>query len=121
MVTFLLLKRFLNKRASNVYSKDLLTTIEPKQFQYLRGFMEVSRADDKPLTDEDMAHLKHLKTVVEKALENGAFSVAQIDQIKSIIWADGKVTYEELHTISETIKEVMGDDQPGLEWLSYQK
>ncbi len=40
----------------------------------------------------------------------------EIDRIKSIIWADSKVTYEELQTLHNTIKAVMGDDLPEMEW-----
>lgn len=83
--------------------------------------MEVERPHATALYPEEMAHLESLKIVVEKALEDGQFSTAEIDHIKSIIWADGKVTYEELRTIHETIASVMGDVPPGLEWLSFRK
>lgn len=78
---------------------------------------KMQRYSNKVLTPEDIAHLETLKSVVEKALEDGEFSVAEIDHIKSIIWADGKVTYEELRTVHETIETVMGDVSPELEWL----
>ena len=80
--------------------------------------MEVNSPNKKPLTSEELAHLEKLKSVVEKALEDGKFSTAEIDRIKSIIWADGKVTYEELRTVNQTIKEVMGDVVPEMEWRS---
>ncbi|MEM8780823.1 MAG: hypothetical protein AAGF26_18555 [Cyanobacteria bacterium P01_G01_bin.49] len=80
--------------------------------------MEVNSPNQKPLTPEELAHLKKLKSVVEKALEDGRFSEAEIAHIKSIIWADGKVTYEELRTVNKTIKEVMGDVVPEMEWRS---
>ena len=80
--------------------------------------MEVIRPNAQPLSEEEKAHLAKLKGTVETALENGQFSTAQIAQIKSLIWEDGKVTADELRTIRETIKEVMGDAQPGLEWMS---
>lgn len=80
--------------------------------------MEVNSPNKKPLTPEELAHLEKLKSVVEKALEDGRFSEAEIANIKSIIWADGKVTYEELRTVNKTIKEVMGDVVPEMEWRS---
>jgi len=83
--------------------------------------MEVERPDAKALSPEEMAHLESLKTVVEKALEDGQFSVGEVDRIESIIWADGKVTYEELRTVHETIQSVMGDMPPDLEWLSFRQ
>ena len=78
--------------------------------------MEVNSPNSKPLTPEELAHLEKLKSVVEKALEDGTFSTAEIAHIKSIIWADGKVTYEELQTVNQTIKDVMGDVVPEMEW-----
>ncbi len=81
--------------------------------------MEIERPNAKPLSPEELAHLEKLKSIVEKALEDGKFSTYEIDRIKSIIWSDGKVTYEELRTVNETIKSVMGDNAPELEWQSY--
>ena len=80
--------------------------------------MEVNSPNKKPLTPEELAHLEKLKSVVEKALEDGRFSEGEIDHIKSLIWADGKVTSEELRTVNKTIKEVMGDIVPEMEWRS---
>ena len=79
--------------------------------------MEIDRPNAKPLSPEDLAHLETLKSTVEKALDDGTFSSAEIDHIKAIVWADGTVTYEELRTIHETIEAVMGDTPPELEWL----
>lgn len=79
--------------------------------------MKFTRLNAQPLSEEEKAHLAKLKSTVEKALENGEFSTAQISQIKALVWEDGKVTADELRTIRETIKEVMGDAQPGLEWM----
>ena len=81
--------------------------------------MEMGYRDHKVLSAEELEHLESLKSVVEKALNNGQFSVAEVDHIKSIIWADGKVTYEELRTVHETIKEVMGDVPPEVEWMKH--
>ncbi len=78
---------------------------------------KMQRHSNKVLSPEEIAHLDTLKSVVEKALEDGEFSVAETDHIKSIIWADGKVTYEELRTVHDTIESVMGDVPPGLEWM----
>ena len=80
--------------------------------------MEIKRPNATPLTPEDLAHLETLKSVVEKALDDDKFSTYEIAHIKSILWSDGKVTYEELRTISETIHSVMGDIPPELEWIA---
>lgn len=78
--------------------------------------MEVNSPNSKPLIPEELAHLEKLRSVVEKALEDGKFSEAEIANIKSIVWADGKVTYEELRTIHQTTRDVMGDIVPEMEW-----
>ncbi len=81
--------------------------------------MEINRPNDRPLSPDEIAHLEKLKSVVEKALEDGKFSTTEMARIKSIIWADGKVSYQELRTVNKTIKSVMGDEAPDLEWQPY--
>ena len=81
--------------------------------------MEVNSPNSKPLSPEELSHLEHLKTLVKNALEDGYLSTDEIAHIKSIIWADGKVTYEELQTVHNTIKAVMGDELPEIEWRAY--
>ena len=83
--------------------------------------MNIERPNTKPLSPEEMAQLEILKSVVEKALEDGRFSIYESERIQSLIWADGKVTYEELRTVNETIISVMGDIPPELEWRSYRQ
>ena len=81
--------------------------------------MNIERPNDKPLSSEEIAHLATLRSVVEKALEDGRFSIYESERIQSLIWADGKVTYEELRTVNETVTSVMGNLLPELEWRSY--
>ena len=78
--------------------------------------MKVESLNAKPLSKEEISHLEVLKTVVEKALENGQLSIYESARIQSLVWADGKVTYEELCIINETTYNVMGDILPELEW-----
>ncbi|MDY7013268.1 MAG: hypothetical protein SVX43_06610 [Cyanobacteriota bacterium] len=78
--------------------------------------MKMERPNAKPLSPEEIANLETLKSVVEKALENGQFSTDEMARIKSILWADGKVTYEELRAIKETIRSVTGNVPPEQEW-----
>ena len=80
--------------------------------------MRIERFNAKPLSPEEMIHLEILKSVVEKALEDGQLSIYESEHIQSLIWADGKVTYEELRTVNETIYSIMGDIPPRLEWRS---
>lgn len=81
--------------------------------------MNIERPNVQPLSPEEIAHLKRLKSVVEKALEDGRFSIYESERIQSLIWSDGKVTYEELRTVNETVTSIMGDIPPELEWRSY--
>ena len=81
--------------------------------------MEINSPNNRPLSPEEVAHLEKLKSVVKDALEDGRFSTDEIAQIKSIIWADGRVSYEELRAVNETIKSVMGDITPELDWQPY--
>ncbi|MBE7384983.1 MAG: hypothetical protein F6J95_026670 [Leptolyngbya sp. SIO1E4] len=81
--------------------------------------MKVERLNAKPLTSEERIQLDILKSTVEKALEDGQFSIYESERIQSLIWADGKVAYEELRTVNETIHSVMGDIPPELEWRRF--
>lgn len=81
--------------------------------------MKIERPNAKPLSSEEIAQLETLKYVVEQALEDGQLSIYERERIQSLIWADGKVTYEELRTIDETIHRVMGDIPPELEWRCF--
>ena len=74
----------------------------------------MERLNAQELSSEEIAHLETLKSFIEKALEDGQFLAADIDRIKSITWAHGKVTYEELCTILDTIHAVMGEAEPSL-------
>ncbi|MDJ0707672.1 MAG: hypothetical protein QNJ46_30720 [Leptolyngbyaceae cyanobacterium MO_188.B28] len=83
--------------------------------------MKMERPGSRPLSSEEVAHLETLKSVVDKALDDGKFSAAEIDRIKSLLWADGKVTFEELREVHETIQSVMGNMPPGQEWFKYSR
>ncbi|MEO1522067.1 MAG: hypothetical protein AAFU78_14980 [Cyanobacteria bacterium J06633_2] len=78
--------------------------------------MEIERSNAKALTPDEIQHLEKLKAVVVTALADGVLNESEIEQIKSIIWADGKVTYEELRTVHETIQSLMGDELLSLDW-----
>ncbi|MEM1289853.1 MAG: hypothetical protein AAGH67_00055 [Cyanobacteria bacterium P01_H01_bin.162] len=81
--------------------------------------MNIERPNAQPLSSEEIAHLATLRSVVEKALEDGRLSIYESERIQSLIWADGKVTYEELRTVNETVVSMMGNLLPELEWRSY--
>ena len=78
--------------------------------------MEIERSKAKALTSEEVQHLNKLKAVVTAALADGVLSEDEITHVKSIIWADNQVTYEELRTVHETLQSLMGDELPLLDW-----
>ena len=78
--------------------------------------MEIERSGAKELTPEEIQHLEKLKAVVETALADGVLTEDELAHIKSIIWADGKVTYEELRTFHKTMQSLMGDELPSIDW-----
>lgn len=78
--------------------------------------MEVNSPNSKPLTPQEIEHLNKLERVVEESLEDGKFSTYEIERIKSMVRANGKVTYNRLRTVNKTIKAVMGDITPEIEW-----
>lgn len=81
--------------------------------------MEINDPNARQLSSKEIAHLEKLKSLVEQALEDGRFSTYETQRIRALLWADGKVTYEELQTVHKTIKSVMGDYVPELEWEPY--
>ena len=81
--------------------------------------MRMERPNAKPLSPEEIAHLDDLKSVVERSLQDGRFSSEEIDRIWFIIRSDGKVTYEELRLVNETVQTVTGNMQPEFEWTAY--
>ncbi len=81
--------------------------------------MKIERHDADPISPEDQALLEKLKALVEKSLEDGKLSPYEISRIKSLMWSNGKITYEELRTLHETIESVMGELPPEFEWSSY--
>ena len=81
--------------------------------------MKIEFLNAKPLSSEDMIHLEKLRSVVEEALEDGQFSIYERERIQSLIWEDGKVAYEELRIVNETIQKMMGDIPPEFEWRRF--
>ncbi|MEM0978994.1 MAG: hypothetical protein AAGH78_01835 [Cyanobacteria bacterium P01_H01_bin.58] len=78
--------------------------------------MKVERFNTKPLSKEELSHLKKLRNFIEKALEDGHLSIYESEHLQSLVWAKGKVTYEELRIISETVYKMVGDIFIDLEW-----
>ena len=77
--------------------------------------MEIERSKAKALTSAEVQHLEKFKAVVAAALADGVLSEDEITHVKSIIWADNQVTYEELRTVHETLQSLIGDELPLLD------
>ncbi|MEG3910402.1 hypothetical protein QT979_00510 [Microcoleus sp. w2-18bC1] len=58
--------------------------------------MLVSRSTDKQPTLEETRQLEKLQVQIERAVADGKISKQEMEDIKKAIWADGKVTVEEL-------------------------
>jgi uncharacterized tellurite resistance protein B-like protein len=78
--------------------------------------MEIERSNQHELTAEEQAHLAKLKKLVEDALADGKVSEDEIQAVRTLIHADKKVTVEELNTINDTIREVLGDAYMEYDW-----
>ncbi len=73
--------------------------------------MLVSRSSDKQPTPEETRQLEKLQVQIERAVADGKISKQEMEDIKRSIWADGKVTVEELqlYRILVTDRIVAGD------------
>lgn len=73
--------------------------------------MLVSRPSDKQPTLEETRQLEKLQVQIERAVADGKISKQEMEDIKRAIWADGKVTVEELqlYRILVTDKIVAGE------------
>ncbi|MEG4215689.1 hypothetical protein QUA27_09205 [Microcoleus sp. Pol14C6] len=58
--------------------------------------MLVSRSSDKQPTTEETRQLEKLQVQIERAVADGKISKQEMEDIKRTIWADGKVSVEEL-------------------------
>ncbi|MEG4073652.1 hypothetical protein QUA30_13050 [Microcoleus sp. Pol14C2] len=73
--------------------------------------MLVSRSTDKQATPEESRQLEKLQVQIERAVADGKISKQEMEDINRAIWADGKVTVEELglYRMLVTDKIVSGD------------
>lgn len=71
--------------------------------------MKIERSNQPELTPAAQAHLEKLRKMVEAAVADGKISEAEIQAVRALVHADKKVTVEELNTINDTIRKVLGD------------
>ena len=81
--------------------------------------MQINSPNRKLLSPEEIRHLEKLKSVVERALDDGKLSTFEIARIKFLVMEKRTITYEALLTIRQTTKAVMGDTEPEMEWEVY--
>lgn len=78
--------------------------------------MQIERSNQRDLTAEEQAHLAKLKKLVEDSLADGKISEAELQSVRALIHQDKKVTVEELNTINDTIREVLGNADIEYDW-----
>ncbi|MEG5040941.1 MULTISPECIES: hypothetical protein [unclassified Microcoleus] len=73
--------------------------------------MLVSRSSDKQPTPEETRQLEKLQVQIERAVADGKISKQEMEDINRAIWADGKVSVEEveLYRMLVTDKIVVGE------------
>lgn len=67
--------------------------------------MDIQRPNAQPLSAEEEAELRHLKSTIEAAIADGVLTAAEMDKIKREIGADGKVALEELELYRILVQE----------------
>jgi hypothetical protein len=78
--------------------------------------MQVSHPNTPDPTPEELQHLEELKAIVIQSLQTGKLSKDRILQIERLIFAGGKVTYQELEVVRLTIQEQLGAANLEYEW-----
>lgn len=76
--------------------------------------MKIERPNAKLPTPEELQDLERLKKAIEQVIANGRVSKAECDRIKGMMWADGKITPEELELCRTMIYSKI--DTGELEW-----
>lgn len=76
--------------------------------------MKIERPNANSPTPEELQDLARLKTAIEQVIANGKVSKAECERIKGIMWADGKITPEELELCRTMIYNKISNGE--LEW-----
>ncbi len=67
--------------------------------------MEISYPNREELTEEEQLELDKLQAIIEQAVADGVITRGERDRIYHAIWADGKVTSQELGLLRTMIRE----------------
>ncbi|MBE9137398.1 hypothetical protein IQ254_09280 [Nodosilinea sp. LEGE 07088] len=78
--------------------------------------MHIERNESQKLSEADLAHLEQLRNLVRHALADGKLSQSELEDIKTLLYADHRVTVDELVTLRTTIRQVLGDAALEYDW-----
>ncbi|WP_026735127.1 hypothetical protein [Fischerella sp. PCC 9605] len=78
--------------------------------------MEIQRPNAGELTPEEAKELEKVKAVIERAIADGKLTSAEIQTIRTAIWADKKVSVEELNLVTTLIREKMERGELSQDW-----
>jgi tellurite resistance protein len=67
--------------------------------------MEISYPNREELTEEEQLELDNLRAIVEQAVADGIITKGERDRMYQAIWADGKVTCQELGLLRTMIRD----------------
>lgn len=78
--------------------------------------MKLNRPDVAPLSKAELESLDTLKSLVEGAIADGVLTKAETENIRTLIWADGKVSPEELDIVQDLIWSKIQSGDLVIEW-----
>lgn len=78
--------------------------------------MKESQPTRQNLSAADQAQLDKLKVAIDRAIADGLVSKDEYEQIKRVMWADGKVAPAELDLINELIHQRIARGELAWEW-----
>jgi len=80
--------------------------------------MKLDRPQGSSLTQAELDNLDILKALVEGAISDGVLTKAESENIRSMVWADGKISPEELHIIQNLIWNKIQTGELTIEWTT---
>ncbi len=78
--------------------------------------MRVWHPDEPAPTPEEERDFERLRAAIETAIADGKLSQTEIENIKSIAWADGKITRRELELYRTLISDKVAKGELEFEW-----
>ncbi|NJL44884.1 MAG: TerB family tellurite resistance protein [Leptolyngbyaceae cyanobacterium SM2_3_12] len=78
--------------------------------------MKINRPGASSLTRNELEDLDTLKVLIEGAIADGVITGAERDRIRALIWADGKVSPQELNLVQDIIWNKIQTGELVLEW-----